>query len=355
MIYRRGGVGSIAICGSEKTVIFDHDGLSCPGKTYPIGASGAIISDVMDDIGRKYLCCYLAKDKRMVVFELLSKEVVVELHMTTKLNFWRFLSPVAHSNKLIFMLITPLGGFHWFPLEDSPRPQQIWKRPLELQGKRIVAYEEGGYNGMPGKDCRSTIALLLTSSTTASTSVEAWCIQMIGNSNALCISSDILGAALFSSFSNCTSRCSFEPNLVTASKDQVSGDLLVEMFSLYNDELSGNQLKKKRDAKVFINIKRTLDSLITEPTMVMGTLPPIFCLCCGYHVVIILRSIGILVTYIFIDGEFCFKDIKELGHYVVDAAIKRSQMNGKDVEVVTLLSDRDNPKDGQISTIKIKL
>jgi hypothetical protein len=57
------GVGAIAICGAEKTVIYDHD-QTPPGKTYPIGASGAVISDEMDN--GEYLCCFLAKDKRMV-------------------------------------------------------------------------------------------------------------------------------------------------------------------------------------------------------------------------------------------------------------------------------------------------
>ena len=71
-------IGSIAICGSEKTVIFTYDKVP-PGKTYPIGASGAIISDRfhMDDNESEYLCCFLAKDKRMVVFELYSKTIVV--------------------------------------------------------------------------------------------------------------------------------------------------------------------------------------------------------------------------------------------------------------------------------------
>jgi hypothetical protein len=130
-------IGSIAICGAQKTVIFSC-GQSPPGKTYPIGASGAIISDLMD-IGEtdssqnEFLCCFLAKDKRMVVFELKSKKIVVELQMTTKLNFWRYLPPIAHGENLVFLLITPVGGFHWLPLTESPRPRQVWKRGIELQ------------------------------------------------------------------------------------------------------------------------------------------------------------------------------------------------------------------------------
>ena len=129
-------IGSIAICGAQKTVIF-HSEQSPRGKTYPIGASGAVISDLMDvddtDHKSEFLCCFLAKDKRMVVFELKSKKIVVELQMTTKLNFWRFLPPIAHGDNLCFLLITPVGGFHLLPLAESPRPRQVWKRGAELQ------------------------------------------------------------------------------------------------------------------------------------------------------------------------------------------------------------------------------
>ena len=69
-------IGSICITGSEKTVIFSS-GRIPPSKTYPIGASGAIISDSMD--GTEYLCCFLAKDKRIVVFDLKSKIIVVSI------------------------------------------------------------------------------------------------------------------------------------------------------------------------------------------------------------------------------------------------------------------------------------
>lgn len=69
----------------------------------------------------------------MIVFELKSKKVIVELQMTTKLNFWRFLPGVVNGGNLVFLLITPIGGFHWLPLAKSPRPRQVWKRGAELQ------------------------------------------------------------------------------------------------------------------------------------------------------------------------------------------------------------------------------
>ena len=65
------------------------------------------MSDQMDEDGSEFLCCFLAKEKRMVVFELSTRTVVVELQMTTKLNYWRFLPPEAGEDTLCFMLITP--------------------------------------------------------------------------------------------------------------------------------------------------------------------------------------------------------------------------------------------------------
>jgi hypothetical protein len=137
-IIHRIGVGAVSICGSEKTIVWRDDQVP-PGLTYPIGASGAIVSDQMDEDGSEFLCCFLAKDKRMVVFELSTRTVVVELQMTTKLNYWRFLPPEAGEDTLCFMLVTPVGGFHWMPLDESPRPRQVWKRGPELQVNSVTS------------------------------------------------------------------------------------------------------------------------------------------------------------------------------------------------------------------------
>lgn len=55
----------MAISGAEKTVVFNIND-DPAGTTYPIGASGGIISDIMDESGSLFLCCFLAKEKRMV-------------------------------------------------------------------------------------------------------------------------------------------------------------------------------------------------------------------------------------------------------------------------------------------------
>lgn len=186
----RFGVGAISICGSEKTIVWRDDQVP-PGLTYPIGASGAIVSDQMDGDGSEFLCCFMAKDKRMVVFELSTRTIVVELQMTTKLNYWRFLPPEAGEDTLCFMLITPVGGFHWMPLDESPRPRQVWKRGPELQGKKIVSYEEGGTNGYEGQDMLSKVGLVLVTDSAdmvGGGSLEAWLVPVCGDSEVVCAS-----------------------------------------------------------------------------------------------------------------------------------------------------------------------
>lgn len=146
------------------------------------------MSDQMDEDGSEFLCCFLAKDKRMVVFELSTRTVVVELQMTTKLNYWRFLPPEAGEDTLCFMLVTPVGGFHWMPLDESPRPRQVWKRGPELQGKKIVSYEEGGTNGLDGQNMLSKAGLLQVTNTSTGGRLEAWIVPICGDSQAVCAS-----------------------------------------------------------------------------------------------------------------------------------------------------------------------
>jgi hypothetical protein len=368
---RRFGVGAIAICGAEKTVVYSCD-QDPPGKTYPIGASGAIISDKMDNQGSEYLCCFLAKDKRMVslidcmslsttqakltfftlnkrsrqvVFELSSKTVVVELQMTTKLNFWRFLPPQAHGHTLVFMLITPIGGFHWLPLDESPRPRQVWKRGPELQGKKIVMYEEGGSNGLLGADARATVALLLVSSASSS-ALEAWVMQIGGESQTVCVSGHVLGAALSRLFN--VGYDAFLPFIVTANTLNES-DVMVEIGPLVEDPSSGNLVVSEWISRAVLDQQRVANVDFAPPTLAMGTLPEVLCCCHENIIVVCLRRKGLVAAY---NSELSLSRQEHVGSYIVDAAL-RSGDEGI-VEVILLLSDNDNPRDGRIVSFEVE-
>ena len=344
-------IGAISICGSEKTIIFYHD-KSPHGKTYPIGASGAITSDTFIDDGSEFLCCFLAKDKRMVVFELQSKTVVVELQMTTKLNFWRYLPPVAHGFTLTFMLITPVGGFHWMPLEHAPRPRQVWKRGPQLQGKKILSYEEGGSNGREESDHHTTVALALTSMGEQADSVEAFLLQVFGTSNILHVSSEVLGAALFCPFSIAKAHDKFEPFLVIVSKKGSDSCVSVEMLHITCDS---DQSELQTDVMSSIVLDNSLferSHNLAVPEMAMGESPEVLCLCCCDFVVLAIRTNGNFVIYKFLNGSFEHIENRNMGCFIIDAAIRKRD---NDVEVVAFLCETENAKDGHIASIRLKL
>ena len=72
-----------------------------------------------------------------------------------------------------------------------------------------------GSNGMSGPDARSTVALLLVSTASSGTPLEAWLMPVCGDSRALCVSSNVLGAALFRPYQLSDA---FLPLMVTADK-----------------------------------------------------------------------------------------------------------------------------------------
>ena len=360
------GVGSIAICGAEKSVVYDIDG-NPPGKTFPIGSSGAIISDILDEDGSEYLCCFLAKEKRMVVFELTSKTVVVELQMTTKLNYWRFLPPEVHGNTLVYMLITPVGGFHWSPLDESPRPRQVWKRGPGLQSKKIVSYEEGGCNGGAGSDMRSTLALLMVSTANSGAPVEAWCLPVNGDSRGLLLGDDVLGAALCLPPAVARERsgngggdrpAEFYPLVITANKIDGSDDVYLDVTSIGIDSTSGVLSKLDTVASVVVACggDSEQEHPVLEPTMAMGTTPQVYLCSHDKYIVAGLRSKGIVLVYELHDGSLKLVGQENLGQYIVDAGIRPGgdiNKEEEDIEIVLLLCSDSTAKDGNIAKILV--
>lgn len=175
---------------------------------------------------------------------------------------------------------------------------------------------------------------------------------MFGNSNALKVSSNVLGAALFSTFSDGNSTDSFEPFLVTVSEDQDKTSITVEIFVLSMAIATKVLEKGPLYAKTKLDFDMKYGTYIPEPAMAMGTLPQAFCLCCGQYVVIILRAMGILFALIRDNNKLSCIGKQELDHFVVEAAIKHGKEDGT-VEVIALLCEQENLKDGRIVTIHI--
>jgi len=337
----RFGVGGIAICGSEKTIVW-RDNEDPPALTYPIGASGAIVSDLMDDEGSEFLCCFLAKEKRMVVFELQSRTIVVEIQMTTKLNFWRYLPPEAAENTLCFMLITPVGGFHWMPLEESPRPHQVWKRGAELQGKKVVNYEEGGSNGLDGPEIMSRVGLVMVTKAAGGGALEAWIVPVGGDSQAGQVSDDVMGACLCQP--PFVEDGPFLPLLLTV--HQLEEGIYVNVISVTEPKAGSVQLGEIEVSRVIED--SSLDNETYEPPdLAMGSFPEALCCSIGNIVVVIVRRKGMIAAFELEEDDLSLIALESVGHYVIDAVMRYSSEVGG-AEIVMLLSDGDNPRDGRM-------
>ena len=348
-------VCSIAISGTEKTVIYSY-GSDSPGKTYQIGASGAIISDYIGSDEKEYLCCFLAKEKRLSVFDLTNRTIIVELQMKTKLNFWRCLPEETHCKTLVFALITPIGGFHWMPLEDPTRPKLIWRRGDKLEGRKIISYEEGGSNGSLGSHAKPLTALLLVSSVSQKSPIEVWCVPLAEHANSMCISTVALGAAFFCPPKVEKDWLFFYPLVckVTENEEFFSSEKLymLEIEKLRVDENDLSILGSETVQKISFSISKDMMTSLAEPIMATGSYPHVLILCLEHVIVLIFRRYGIVMAFLY-NGEDSIVKLgrKKIDHYVVDASIKRGDVKGE-IQLILLLS-LPNKSDGYIAEIQI--
>lgn len=276
------------------------------------------------------------------MFELRSRTVVVELQMTTKLNFWRFMVPEAAGNTLCFMLVTPVGGFHWMPLEESPRPHQVWKRGAELQGKKVVSYEEGGSNGLDDAEILSRVGLVMATRSSGANSLEGWLVPISGDSQAQQVSADMLGACLCQPL--LAEDGPFLPLLVTV--HSIKNGTWVNVLSI-KEPKKGSIVLGDVMATELIDESETTAVEFDPPALAMGPLPEALCVSLSNIVVVILRRKGLVAAFELEENELNLIAQESVDHYVIDAVMRYSAEVGG-AEIVMLLSDVENPKDGRI-------
>lgn len=97
---------------------------------------------------------------------------------------------------------------------------------------------------------------------------------------------------------------------------------------------------------------RVLGVEFAEPTMAMGTSPAVICCCHENTIVAAVRRKGLVAAYQFADSSLEFVGQKHVNQYIVDAAIRPGEVEGEK-EIVLLLSDPENPKDGRAATISL--
>jgi hypothetical protein len=85
------------------------------------------------------------------------------------------------------------------------------------------------------------------------------------------------------------------------------------------------------------------------PTLAMGTWPEVLCCSLGSTIVIIVRRKGLVVAYELADTGLELIAQENVGHFVVDAVMRYSAVEGG-AEIVLLMSDSENSRDGRVGT-----
>ena len=200
-----------------------------------------------------------------------------------------------------------------------------------------------------------TVALILVSSPVSTdANVEAYCISMDGDSSQLFLSDDVLGAALCRPPT--TTSAHFLPFVVTVQSDYDTSQLVLNVGDLKRDEFDGNSLVRGETmASAVLDLTDVSDESFDPPPMSMGVSPEVLVCCNKHFIVAVIRSRGVIFAYDFREasggGELAYIGKHELGRYIVDAAIRP---NGEDeVELVALVRESNNSRDGRIATIVI--
>jgi len=85
------------------------------------------------------------------------------------------------------------------------------------------------------------------------------------------------------------------------------------------------------------------------PNLAMGSWPEVLCCSLGGTIVVIVRRKGLVVAYELADTGLELIAQEHVGHFVVDAVMRYSAVEGG-AEIVLLMSDSENHRDGRVGT-----
>jgi hypothetical protein len=165
----------------------------------------------------------------------------------------------------------------------------------------------------------------------------------------MCISPNVLGAALYHHPMPVVGR--FLPYVVYVLEDEACRFHL-NVHELHEDKNMSNDV-----TLVLGDVKGSVlldvhDASFDAPPLSMGSSPEALCCCHDSFIVAIIRKQGLVFAYNFTSGNLSLVGRIMLGHYVVDAAIRCGNSDNK-VELVALLCDSDDSKDGRLAIVTI--
>ena len=223
------------------------------------------------------------------------------------------------------------------------------------QGKKVIAYEEGGSNGKRGNDVRSTVALLQLSSQKDSL-VEAYCLVLFEPSpqSSLCISTDILGASLFLPNIFVERSDLSLPLVVVVSRSELSNaDFSVDVITVIKCS-DGSLMKGVSLVKLPLPNIFPCNESIEKPSLVVDPSPLFLCLCCNDRIAFVHRVTGTIILYKYADADHSLSFINTfcLNAFVADATIRSTSVSSMEaIEITVLLYGSDNTKSGLVTYI----
>ena len=172
---------------------------------------------------------------------------------------------------------------------------------------------------------------------------------MYNGNGLLCISNVILGAALYYP-SSTVSPSHFLPYVITISKD-VTDQFVLDIESLVEQ---GGELNRGDiiASAVLDSGDANLDESFVPPSMSMGPTPEVLCCCQDDFIAVTIRRKGLVCVYDFSSGSLALVGQSRLAQYILDVAIRSSNVDGE-AELVLLLCENNDPKDGRVVNINI--
>jgi len=203
---------------------------------------------------------------------------------------------------------------------------------------------------------KSRISLITASSVSSGSSIEVWCVTLQDSTEFHLINPDILGAALF------WPQEKIEPLPFVCIVQTVHSEhvlQIIDVFDTSSFKISGT-LRLLAQATFDDSIFKGIND-IAEPVMAMGPTPYVLILCLDNIIVVAYRKYGLILAFTHTNKEkhkillFGQENVRQ---YIVDASIcynkdvdVSNDKNMRRIEVILLLSDRNNPKDANIGKV----
>lgn len=138
----------------------------------------------------------------------------------------------------------------------------------------------------------------------------------------------------------------FLPHLVQVIQD---GDTLRLTFTAVVEPAPGSVGLGQEIVSEVLPTSEFKNSTLDPPTLAMGVFPEALICSLGNIIVVVLRTMGVMLAYELKNSGLKLIVNEDIGHYVVDAVMRYSVIEGG-AEIVMLLSDNENHKDGRIAS-----